>query len=338
VLSDWFAEANTPGASPTRPPWACRGWFAEAIAWIRTELRQHNRCVAGPVEQLRAWERSALLRAPTEAGWVYFKAVPAMFAHEPVVTQALAAWFPGAIPGVIALDPERRWLLLEDFGGATLDRVDDPDHWAAAIRGYARLQVACVDRIPDIRSLGCPAWSLPEIAGYVARFVADTAAFLPGQPDGLTEAEIERLQGLESNVGALLGEIAAAGIPLSLQHGDFGASNIAVVRTGYVFFDWSDCAITHPFFDLSLVLDGVDERFSHDPTVSTRLREAYLDVWTRYAPIERLRPTLDAALRVAPLVRAMVYHHTILPGMGDRWEMEAMAPHLARRTIEAMAG
>ena len=76
-------------------------------------LRRHRTGAAGP-----AWELSCILRTPTAQGDVYFKAVrdSPLFVNEAVVTRALAALFPDHVPAPLALDAERRWMALADFG------------------------------------------------------------------------------------------------------------------------------------------------------------------------------------------------------------------------------
>ncbi|HEX8034592.1 MAG TPA: hypothetical protein VF510_12130 [Ktedonobacterales bacterium] len=127
LLASWFDEVE--GSMPQqRRPWARRGWVQQPISWIGEQLTHLGMIRSGPVEQLRSWERSCLLRMPTDAGHVYFKAVPRMFTHETLLTQALAMWYPGTAPHVLALDAARDWLLLADLGGHTLDSDRDITH------------------------------------------------------------------------------------------------------------------------------------------------------------------------------------------------------------------
>ncbi len=195
VLADWFTWREN--ATALRVPWYQTGWYAQAEEWIQQQLVQLGMTLTTPVEQLRTCQRSAILRACTDAGLVYFKAIPAAFAHELPLTCALAARFPANIPAVLAAEPERRWMLLRDVGQQTLERHPELELWVTAFRRYAQMQLALVEEVDTLRTLGCPERRLPTIAAGIDALFADTAAL---RPDGswvdFTAEEYTRLQAL----------------------------------------------------------------------------------------------------------------------------------------------
>jgi hypothetical protein len=73
------------------------------------------------MQLVKNWGISCLLRVPTSAGDLYFKAVPPLFAREGMITVEVATFCPEHAPTVVAVEPARRWLLLEDFGPRRLE-------------------------------------------------------------------------------------------------------------------------------------------------------------------------------------------------------------------------
>lgn len=45
--------------------------------------------------------------------------------------------------------------------------------------------------------------------------------------------------------------LAECGLPDSLEHGNFGLFNLALTKRGYLYFDWSDSSLAHPYSGLS---------------------------------------------------------------------------------------
>lgn len=326
LLDRWFAEATDPDARRRRPPWAHRGWLAAATAWLDAQLARLGLAATAPPEQLRTWERSCLLRARTAAGPVYFKAVPAMFAHEPALTAALSRWFPGEAPTVLALDADRGWLLTADFGGAGLDGVPDLERWMAALRRFAELQIAAVDRAGALHALGCPAQPVTDLPAGLDALLADRAATLPGEPGGLTEQQVTRLHALAPRLRAHCRDLARSPIPATLEHGDLWASNVIATTAGYLYFDWSDSALSHPFFSPFLFLMDAEQTFPAGAAARPHLRDAYLAPWSAYAPREDLATTFALAQQLAPLHYAVKSHRDILPHIGAKWQLSAAVP------------
>jgi len=95
-----------------RQPWAARTWLGEAEAWLRAAMAGLGRPLTGPAQEVRAWELSCVLRAPTAAGDVWFKANAdfPLFVNEGVVMATLAALHPRHVPAPLAVDAERGWL------------------------------------------------------------------------------------------------------------------------------------------------------------------------------------------------------------------------------------
>lgn len=333
LLDRWFAAVGDAAVMAQRPPWYRPGWFAEATGWLEVQLARYGRAIVAPPEQLRSWERSCLLRALTADGWVYLKAVPAMFAHEPPLTRELARAYPGQMPALLAHDGIRRWMVMDDFGGVSLASVREAGCWATALRRFAEIQIACIPHLAALRALGCPDRPVRSLPTALDALLADTAALLPGTPDGLTAAEINTLRARAPLLAVWCAELAHTSVPETLEHGDFWAGNIAATPAGYVYFDWSDSAIAHPFFSLALFLADATRAFPNDPSIEARLRDAYLAPWAAFAPRDELVRVFALAQRVAPLHHAITYHRDILPTMDARWEMERMVPFYLRMLL-----
>jgi hypothetical protein len=328
LLRDWFADHLPSEAPAKRVPWAREGWFDEASAWIQTRLARAGLAVTGPIAQERTWQRSCVLRAPVTGGRVYFKAVPEMFAHEPRLTRELAQQYPKLLPEVLAVDSERRWLLMRDCGGKSLDRLEDIHLWEEALRTFARLQIGTAAHTDRWLAMGCPDRRLDHLAESIDPLVVDPAVLLPGDEEGLSESEIDQLRGAAPRLKAMCAELAGYRVPHSLEHGDFHAGQVLVGDGRFVYLDWSDSSVAHPFYCMFLFFayTRMEECLAAHTDMRARLRDAYLEPWTVYEPMERLREAFEISQRLAALHIATMYQQAILPNLEDRNEWQAMAP------------
>jgi hypothetical protein len=330
---DWSSSA--PG--PLRVPWYTPGWMDSAVAWVTEQLQTlgyGDYLEADAIEQIRAWQRSSVFRIRTRAGELYFKASPLVFKQEPLLTQWLSELFPTKAPTVVAVEPERSWMLMRAFAGETLDRITNESRFLAMARSLARLQVDTVQQVDNLLGLGlldrCP----DEITQDIDALLADTAAMLPGQPGGLTAAEIERLSELGPQLKAMLTDLEECGLPCSLEHGDFYSGQVADNGQQFTFFDWSDSSISHPFFSFSSLLDFLQETrpaffAQHGPTLVSE----YLEPWAMFTSAEQLERAVALSMPLAQLHFAVLYHRFILPWLEVKWEMERMLPFFLRRLL-----
>lgn len=313
---------------PERPPWARRGWFAEAAAWIVDTLAEQSRSALGPVEQISSWCISSILRVETAEGHVYFKATARspLFVHEGTVTRGLAELFPGRVPRPIAVDSQRRWMLLEDFGPVVGWKADLETR-VAVLSTFARMQVEAAARRDELLALGVldrrPTWLAAQI-----RSLLESADSL-----GLDQAEIEELTTLVPRFVEACERLADGPVPDSLVHGDLHLSNVARDGGQYVFFDWTDACLTHPFLDLLVVL------FEEDPELRRTLRDAYLAEWAEVASEDELLDHWRLAEPLASLNQAISYR-SILRSVerGTASEFEPAAANWLRRALATAPG
>ncbi|MCI2430620.1 aminoglycoside phosphotransferase family protein [Candidatus Acetothermia bacterium] len=317
-----------------RVPWYTKGWFATAQAWLQAQCKDLGIALV-EIEQARSWERSSLWRIKTNAGLFYFKAVPAMFSHEISLTQTLAAWYPENSPKVIAIDADRGWMLMEDVEGQSWDHVQNPKIWEDALQRYAQIQIASAAHTDQLRVLGCPDRRLEKLIHQISALLADTDAMLPGEAGGLSQEEIATLKALGPQLKKLCAELRDCRIPHTLEHGDLWPGQIFFREQSPVFIDWSDAAISHPFFSLNFLSDPIEMQpfLARSSDLRTRLRDAYLEPWAAYEPKERLSHIFALADRLAPLYYATLYHQSILPQMEFKWEMERMLPFYVKKLL-----
>jgi hypothetical protein len=255
VLHAWFLEQETGAIPVVRPPWERRGWYAEAAGWILSECARLGYAPTGVVEQLKAaWSLSAILRVHTSAGALYFKADYTKPPSEPALIDALARCWPRNVPAIVAADHDLSWMLMRDFGGRSLDH-EPIARWQAANRTFAAIQIACSADLESWWRLNCPDFRVPALVVYAERMLGDPAALRIGEPGGLTTAEATTLKELMPRIQDMWGELAAIPVPASIVQQDFRHGNLVMSGKSYLFYDWSDTVIGHPFFACCRFLD-----------------------------------------------------------------------------------
>ena len=327
----------------TTIPWSRPGWLDEASQWINTELARQNQSIVGPIEQphVRPW--STILRASTEQGTVYFKAVGADAAHEVPLTLALAQWRPDCMLPVLAADVQRRWLLFPD-GGPTLRsliRADkDASRWQAVLPVYADAQQALADRGPELLALGVPDRRLAQLPALYERLLTDTDMLRVDQPNGLTSDEYGRLQALTPRFAELCAELAAFGLPETLHHGDFHDANVFWPGRP-VFFDWGDSVVSHPFFSLRTVLVSLEMSLGEEEAAGVfgKLLPSYLEPWMRYSPLAQLQAARRLAYLVGVVNGALTWHRQVAPlDAAGREEYGGPVPALLQEFLGEVEG
>lgn len=232
----------------------------------------------------RAW--SAIVRVPTAEGDLWFKENPPSLAFEPALTALIARRRPDCLPEVVAAEGPR--LLTRHVGPRLRDVLDGggtAPSWEEILPLYAELQL---DLAPDVEAalaLGTPDLR-PEI------FAGDLAHLL-------SEAEREA-------VGPSLEALGA--IPPLLAHAEAHDGNIFVGAEGRpTFLDWAEAVVSHPFLGSVLMLRAATERSGLDPGSPgvERLRDLYLEPFTRFAPLPELRDAFGHAYLLGTLARAL---------------------------------
>jgi Phosphotransferase enzyme family len=298
-------------------PWARPGWLGEAERWLRAEMARLGRPVTGPVRQVQAWELSCLLRAPTTAGDVWFKANTAspLFANEGVVMRALHGLLGDRVPAPLAVEAGRGWMVLADFGEelgweAPVEVIEE------VARSWAGMQVEAAAHVELLLGAGCLDRRLGRLAAQARAWLPSVEAtgHLPGidAATWLSEDEMAALRAAVPRLVAACAELAGHAIPSSIVHGDLHLANVARGPAGHLFFDWTDACIAHPFLDLPTIRRGTafaDE--TGGPELRERLRDAYLPAWASFEPPADLVRAWRLAAPLGALHQAVSYRSIV---------------------------
>lgn len=265
---------------------------------------------------MRAW--SAFARVPTTGGTVYFKAASPALRHEPALTQALARRRPDCMLAVLAADPGRGWMLSADAGATLRSLITSPadlGHWHKVLPLYAGVQIELAGHISELLALGTPDRRLAGLPGLFDQLVGDSDSLLVGHPEGLTPEEHQRLRDLRSRVAALCERLTGYGIPETLAHEELHDANIIVGPGRYLFSDWGDSSVAHPFFTVLVTLRSTAHRLKlqEDGPEMTRLRDIYLEPWARFGSRENLLAAVRLAYRLGMVNRALSWRHVLAP-------------------------
>jgi hypothetical protein len=280
-------------------PWLQPDWRARAQAWIEA----HVEAPLGDAQEVKIRPWSAVLRQPTGAGDVYFKANLPALANEPALTRLLHRVCPEHVLGVLADEPGEGWMLQAD-GGPTLASLlggtDDLDRLERMLAVYAEVQVRAAGHVDELLAAGAPDRRPTQLRPLFEELVG--------------EVHPARLR-LAARLGDLAAELDAHGLPVTIDHSDLHAWNVLAPGDRYVVFDWHEAAVTHPFFSMLVATRSIEGDRG-------RLVDAYLEPWTAHGSPSDLRAALDLALRLGPLTRALAWDRVLAglpPDAAGEW-------------------
>ena len=267
--------------------WRDEAWLTGVHRWIDEQLARLGSTRTGEATQSHVTPWSTVIKVPTSQGDLWFKANDPSLSHEGGVVALVAETRPDLTPPLVALDAERGWLLMGDAGEWFRDvspRDENLDRWLEVLPRYAAAQIALETRVDDLLALGVPDHRLPTLAaGYAAL---------------MDEIDAEpRFRAALPRVEELAGQLASYGIAETLNHDDLHDGQVFLKDGRHLVMDWGDACISHPFFTLSVTLEGVlawgldDVENSVD---TTPFRDAYLAPYR-----ERYDGDLDAACALA---------------------------------------
>ncbi len=270
------------------PPWWRLGWADEAVDWLDSQLGAVGRRRIGRVDQVKNDWQSVVMRAPSDKGDVYLKALAPPATQELTILRDVLPRG-AAVPRLLASDVDQGFLLMEDVGGvnpADCGRGDlSPDDLRALAEGYARLQQSTGAGAPET-VLDCRFELMPEL---LSRVIEDLPTLLAGSDDLPSAAETAALREVVPAVAEACCRADALGIPAHLTHGDLDGNSV-VTPQGPVFFDWGAACITHPFLDLFEFRDSV--RMVGGESAAEAAVDQYLAAWASYGSMPDLRRTV----------------------------------------------
>jgi len=269
-------------------PWDEPGWLDRAIGWIDERVER-----TGEVELERTRPWSAVARAPTAAGLVWFKESPPAHAFEPALTALLARQRPDAVPELVSSEGPR--LLTRDVGPRLRELLDagaTEPRWEDTLALWAEQQLAFAPLVDDALAVGTPDERPMRLPALYAE--------LPGSGD-LYDAVVGAAAALDD------------GVPATVAHQEAHDGNVFVRDGQPVLIDWAESSVAHPFVGPLLALRSATERYGYEPGSREveRLRDAYLEPFTSFAPAAALRASFAHAYLLAPIGRAQVWHRTL---------------------------
>ncbi|MFT7564308.1 MAG: hypothetical protein ACI8ZT_001961 [Bacteroidia bacterium] len=310
-LDSWFLHAENAKLPGSRPPWESAGWFKQASSWITKELGKQDIYKMGEIGQIKSGVLTSVLSIPCNTGKVFFKASMGDSPSEVAISEELARRWPTKIMQLLASDSNRNWMLMPDYGAQGYAEVPEDRH-ATAAQSYARLLIESKDSISTWQQLNCPDFGLEQIHQFSQSFSDRTAPFKTGKTT-LDDSELDMLVNYVEEWGSMCPSLAEFEIPDTLVNLDFRLSNIVANNDDFLFFDWHESVISHPFFcllnlfDEFTPLDPNDINFSmlesQQSTAKASIRDAFLEVFGDFESKERLLEAFSLASTIQPVVQ-----------------------------------
>jgi len=289
--------------------------------WLDERLAAAGRRRTGPVTcpHDRPWGK--VLTAPTDDGPVWLKAPGPWTVFEVALYDLLGHAAPDWILRPIAVDLDRGWVLLPDGGptlGARLDDTDLIDALVTVLPQYGQLQRELAPHTDALLSFGIADM---RPAAMPVRFDEAVEAVGPDRVRAVVE--------LRATFGEWCARLASSPVPASLDHNDLHPWNMFFSDGRARFYDWGDAVVSHPFASMLVALAVVRMQLDagpDDPAV-TRLRDAYLEVWSDLAPRAELVADLELACWVGKVARALVWDRALRAQGYDQAGEFADAPY-----------
>jgi hypothetical protein len=282
---DWAAITRP---HPLRTAWAEPDGPRELLDWAAAQL--DGRLTGRPV-QVKTWNLSCVYRLPTTDGPVWLKATSPFLRHDAGVIELVNRYDDRLAPVTIASDPAHQRSLMAHAPGVDCFETDT-DTISSVLRRWVLVQAA-------VTAEPAPSW-LPRLApddlpGALSRL-------LTGEVSGrLAPDELEAAHRLADDLPELIADLASAGLPLTLVHGDFHPGNWRSDGVRQTIVDWADSYLGHPAHDILRLRNWV-------PAEQRPVAEqVWVETWRSELPGSRPELALAPMAVLVHLVNALVY-------------------------------
>jgi hypothetical protein len=276
-------------------------------AEFRDELRAWCEAQVGPVlrmeqHKLRGW--ATVWRVTTaDASWFAKQNCPGQIFEQPLMA-LLARLAPDRVVPVRAASDG--FLLTPDQGPVFHETAgEDVENWVRLARDASLLQRELVPHLDELVAIGATALAPEEAHDYAAARVEQYAELRAGDPRRLAPEVADRLRAHLPVVRRWAEQVAALGLPLTLNHNDLHENNVFDVDGRLLFFDFGDSLVTDPLGVMLVPLNVLGDKLracGDDPRL-WRVVDAALEVWSDLVPAAELRDALPAALQLGRLGR-----------------------------------
>lgn len=185
---------------------------------------------------------------------------------------------------------------------SVLERDRDPRYWEEALPLYAELQIEAADDADELVGVGTFDRRSAGLPALYERLIAERTA-------GQTPEEYEQLHALAPEVEQVCAALAAGPVPETINNDDFTHGSIFLRDGAYRFLDWGDACVSHPFFTLTVTQRVIE--IQHKLPVGSpeiaRIRDAYLEPFTRFAPRAELEVLIEPARKIGQICRAALH-------------------------------
>ncbi len=285
--------------------------MAEVTEWVRRRAGAAGFRLTGERAQTHAEPWSSTVRFGSDSGVLWFKVNGPGTVAEPALLGVLARHVPDLAPELVAVDLDRGWTLMRD-AGPTLRRIATPDQswdrWDEILQRYASAQLALAEHLDELRATGIHDVS-PAAAPGVAVELIELLSARSEASGGLSADQVVTLTSALPGLEAWCLELAATGIPTTINHDDLHSNNVCVGPHGTRIIDWGDTGLSHPFATMLATLNSIAwhaELGRDDPRI-VRMCDAYLEPFSGFADRPTLRRWVGLARQVGCIGKAVSY-------------------------------
>jgi hypothetical protein len=279
-LPEW-AEIVKP--HPFRASWAEVDGPRRLIEWAQE--------IVGPSRpaQVKTWNLSCLIRFSTPDGGAWAKANSPFCSIDADVIRHVQQYDAQLAPGVLGMDADRRWSLLEHAPGVDCWEPDD-ETLRDVIGRWVTVQATI-----DPTELRTPRMLPQSVA-------AEVGELLDGEAGSQLPADVlAKARRLVDVLPGLVATLESSGLPNTLVHGDFHPGNWRSDGTTRRIVDWADSYLGHPATDLHRLSGYLP------PAQRELARSTWIAAWRKHLPASDPARALPPIAVVSRLLGAITY-------------------------------
>lgn len=286
---------------------------SDILNWASACLESKGCTLVGRPAIVQETPWSNVIRLPTSNGDFYLKQPMPLLAKEASVIQFLNHQIKARVPCLVANNEQLHCFLMKDAGISLrkyLNEENKTDLLCQAIRHFTSFQRSTENHIQPLLMLGISDWRINQMSQLYEEIISDVD-FL--KADGLTNAELDKLNYLSPLVAEQLKILSQYGFCETVVQPDFNTNNILInpETQQFTMIDLGELAISHPFFSLHnfLYTATIHHGVKEGDLIWQQMFAACIENWLDLLPEAKLLEVHRLSKTLWPIYSACVNYH-----------------------------